>query len=546
MTEEAKERIHYAAMTLLALGDKKACAELLWPWLIQNDQTDRIWNALEKYPYLAIMGHASASKTFTCAAWFLLDWWSMSHETALIITSDTIASMNRRVWSDIKTLMSKASVPMHGILIDSKRIIQHSQMDQKNAIAGVAAESDDAQSKIQGIHTKRVRVLIDEADNKLSQSIWSALSNLGSSGDMKVVALANPSDRLGEFGRHCEPKDGWSSVNPEIDDEWDSRLGWHVLRLDALKSPNIVAGKDIFPFLFTNVGLQSIREQKGENSPEWWSYVRAWYPPSGLVQSIFTNEIIEKSRKKIVWYSETTKIAACDPAFEGGDNCVVCIGEMGRLAENPRKTGIEVKKFIRIKRKNASVPITKDFTDQIVGLLENENIKPENFVIDCTGNALGLSDGIKYALQDNILSVNFGGPPTEMMITTEDTKKARDRYDRFVSELWYVGREWMNLGLLCIPNPPREVLIQLEGRLYELIVTSGKISVEKKDKMKARGLGSPDDTEAMLLLVHLARVRSKSGTIGLSEPGKKVDPLKRFRRVQSTFKINYGVPDREE
>lgn len=533
-------------MMCLAEDNKKGAARLLWPWLVQNEQTDRIWNCLDKYPYLAIMGHASASKTFTCAAYFLLDWWAQSGETALIITSDTIASMNRRIWSDIKTLFTKSLIPMHGILIDSKRIIQHSQTDQKNAIAGVAAESDDAQSKIQGIHTKKVRVLIDEADNKLSQSIWSALSNLGTSGEMKAVALANPNDRLGEFGRHCEPKDGWSSVNPEIDDEWDSRLGWHVLRLDGLKSPNIVAKKDIFPFLLTNKGVNDIREQKGENSPEWWSYVRAWYPPSGSIQSIFTNEIIEKSRKKHIWYAQTTKIAACDPAFEGGDNCIVCIGEMGKLADNPRKTGVEAKKFIRIKRKNASVPITVDFCEQICGLLENENIKPENFAIDCTGNALGLSDLIKHTLRDTIVSVNFGGSPTEMMITTEDSRKAKDRYDRFVSELWYVGREWMKLGLLYIPNPPRELLIQLEGRLYELIVSNGKIRVETKTAMKERGIGSPDESEAMLLLVHLARVRSKSGTVGLSEGTKKVDPLARFRRVASKFQANYGVPDRQE
>lgn len=538
---DIKEILHFSALAFLREGHKKKAARLIWPWMVQNSQTDKIWDALDKYPYLAIMGHASASKTFTCAAWFLLDWWTNSGETALIITSDTIASMNRRVWSDIKTLLLKANVPMHGILIDSKRIIQHSQMDQKNAIAGVAAESDDAQSKIQGIHTKRVRVLIDEADNKLSQSIWGAISNLGASGDMKVVALANPSDRLGEFGRHCEPKSGWSSLNPEIDDEWDSRMGWHVLRLDGLKSPNIVAGTDIYPFLLTNSGLANIREQRGENSPEWWSYVRAWYPPSGAVQAVFPTEIIDKSRKKITWYSTTTPIASCDPAFDGGDTCSLVIGKMGRLMEAPTKTGIEVNKFISIKRKDTDKPISIDFGDQIMAILKNENVEPENFAIDSTGNALGMSDYIQHAWKAKILPVNFGGAPTDMMITTEDTRKASTRFDRFVSELWYVAREWMKLGLLAIPNPPRDLSIQLEGRLYELIPTSGKIRVETKIKMKERGLKSPDEADALMLLVHLARTRSKSGTIGLSEPGKKFDPLHRFKKIQNTYNITYGV-----
>lgn len=541
MDNELKEQVQAAAMSLLD-NDKRGCARLLWPWMIQNQQTDRIWSALDKYPYLAIMGHASASKTFTCAAWFLLDWWSRSKETALMITAATLKSMDRTVWSDMKTLMTKTSVPMHGILIDSKRVIKHSQADDKNAISAVAAESDDAQSKIQGVHTKFVRVLVDEADNKLSQSVWGAISNLGSSGELRVVALANPVDRLTEFGMHVEPKDGWGSINPELDDEWDSRMGWHVLRLDGLKSPNIIAGQDLFPFLLTNNGLSKIREEKGEQSREWWSYVRAWYPKEGSIQAVFSNEIIEKARNKIIWYADTTPIASCDPAFEGGDACVVCLGRMGRLASDPRKTGIEVSQFIKIKRKQTDKPISIDFGDQILAILKNHNVLPENFAIDCTGNALGMSDHIQHIWKASTLPVNFGGAATDMMITTEDTKKASDRFDRFVSELWYVAREWMRLGLIHIVNMPRDLSIELEGRLYD-IHTKGKIRVETKKEMKGRRLSSPDCSDSLCLLVHLARVRNKTATPGLANHGKIRDPLARFKRVQSKFHATYGVPD---
>lgn len=529
---------------LLLDNQKKKAARLLWPWLVQNEQSDRIWKALDQYPYLAIMGHASASKTFTCAAWFLLDWWQAPSETALIITSDTIASMNRRIWSDIKLLLTKTKTPMPGILVDSKRIIQHSPMDQKNAIAGVAAESDDAQSKIQGIHTKRVRVLVDEADNKLSKSIWGALSNLGASGDMKVVALANPVDRLGEFGMHCEPTNGWGSINPELDDEWNSRLGWHVLRLDGIKSPNIVAKKDIFPFLLTNKGVEDIRTQKGELSPEWWSYVRAWYPPSGSIQSIFTNEIIELSRNRIDWHAGTTPIGACDPALEGGDNCSLVLGRMGRLAKDPNKTAVEANAWITIKRKNTAVPVTHDYGEQIYAHLINAGIKPENFACDCTGNARGISDHIQFLFKEKTLALEFGAKPTDMFVTTEDTTRASDRFDRFVSELWYVSREWMKFGLVSILNPPRSLSVQLEGRLYKLV--NRKIRIETKDEMKERNICSPDEGDALMMLVFLARSRSKTGTPGLAQQGKKFDPLKRFKRIQNTYEVNYGIKTPKE
>ena len=110
-----------AVLLCLASNDKKNAARLLWPWMVQNQWTDRIWDALETHPYLCIMGHGSASKSFTAAAWSLLDWWSDAQNTAVILTSDTIASMSRRIWSDIKNLHSKTHIPMPGILIDSRR-----------------------------------------------------------------------------------------------------------------------------------------------------------------------------------------------------------------------------------------------------------------------------------------------------------------------------------------------------------------------------------------------------------------------------------------
>lgn len=540
MTKENENTVRLAVLTFLTAGDKKSAARILWPWMVQNSQTDFIWDAIERNQYLAIMGHGSASKTFTSAAWFLLDWWSDPQNTALILTSDTITSMGRRIWSDIKILHSKCTVPMPGIIVDSRKIIQYSTLDQKNAIAGVAAESDDAQSKIQGLHTKRVRVIFDEADNKYSRSIWAALANLGTSGDLKVVALANPADKYSEFGLHCEPKAGWLSVNPETDFEWSSKLGWHVVRLDGLRSPNIVAGKDLFPFLMTLKGLDDIRTMKGENSPEWWAYVRAWYPPEGILQTVFTTDIVENAKRRLLWYAGINPIAACDPAFEGGDTCALVLGNMGRLAHNPKQMGVQAEQWVRIQRRNTEKPVTIDFGDQIIERLKEHGVEPENFAIDCTGNALGLSDYIRHAWKPNILPVNFGGACTMARLTTEDSKMAQDRFDRFVSELWYMAREWCKNGSATILNAPRELAIQLESRRYRLI--TGKISVERKEDMKKRGLDSPDFGDALCLFIHLARMRAQGYIPGL-KPQEKVDPLKFFRKKASVFAADYGVPD---
>lgn len=533
----------------LADGDYKFAAALAWPWFKQNEWSDKIWSRIEKYDRLCIMGHGSASKTFTASIWFLLDWIAYSNKTALILTSATIPSMDKRIWADFKTLWSKSRIDLNEMaqILDSKRMIRQGINDSKNAIHAVAAESDDSQTKIQGIHTERNRVIVDEADNPYSNSIWQALTNLSTSGHFKGVALANPDDKNSEFGSHCEPVDGWDSINPEVDYEWESKLGWHVLRLDGLQSPNIVAGYDKYPFLLNNGAVQETRDNKGTNSRSWWTYIRAWYPPDNLVSNIFSSGVFEKTRTPIIWYTTKTPIAACDPAFEGGDDCILMLGFMGRVAHNPERTAIEVNEYIKIKRKDMDKQITQDYGDQIHAILKDRNVIPQCFAMDASGNAQGLSDHIKTVYGRDILSVVFGGSASDRRLTNEDTGPARERYRNLVTELWYASREWCRLGLVYLKDPPRDLRIQLESRRYKLHGKDAKsgrevIMAEPKGDMKARGLTSPDYGDTFALMVHLVRKHSLGfvpGTFSDRTPTK----AKNFTKYATIWKQDYGVPD---
>lgn len=534
----------YLGAVLVCLKDKnkKSAARLLWPGMVVNEQTTRIWDAMDRYPFLCIMGHGSASKSYTAAAWMLLDWWEHCGECAIVITSDTLPSMARRIWSDVKLLHASTKIPMPGILIDSRRMIKPTAIDEKNTIAGIAAESSDAQSKIQGIHTKHVRVVIDEADNRLSGSVWKAISNLETSGDLRCVALANPLDQSGDFGQHCEPVGGWNSIGPDTDWEWDGKSGWHVLRLDGLKSPNLAAGKDLYPFLLTNRGVEGIRQKEGENSPGWWSYVRAWFPPEGSHGIIFSKEITDLAATPIQWYGTKTPCASLDPAFEGGDACILSLGYRGRPASNPSKVVVQVHEFITIKRQDTTLPITIDFARQVIAICKRRGVKPENFIMDKTGNALGLHDVIKHEWSAAIVGIGFGEACTEMKITQQDTERAVDRFDRFVSELWYCAREWMRCGLVQLVNPPSELTFQLHARTYRL--QRKKIRIQTKEEMKEEGLKSPDMADAFCLMIHLARLRANGFTPSSTE-APQGDPasntMARFKAKEAELQPHYGV-----
>ena len=529
----------------LSENNFKKAARLLWPFIVQNSQSDRIWNAITKYDRICIMGHGSASKTFTSAMWGLLDWLSDAESTALVITSDTIASMKRRIWSDFKYLHAKArerignSFP--GEIMDASNMIRLRPEDGKNAIHAIAAESDDAQSKIQGLHTKRVRVIIDEADNKHSESIWSAIANLGTSGHLKCIALANPVDRYSEFGAHCEPENGWESINPDVDDEWDSKRGWHVVRLDGLKSPNILNGKEDLPFLLTQNGINQILNDNGENSPEYWTYVRAWFPPESTLTTVFIPSILDKCIKnKITWLSSVEKVASFDPAMDGGDQRIMMIGSKGKLSSDPSKTVLKLEQSINIKRKDTSKEPMIDYCDQFIEYCKLHGVEPKNSIIDGTGTTIGFSEYIRHKWSREVKSTNFAGACTEMRVTSDDMKKPSEKYDRFVTELWFAAREWCRLGLVEIENCPRELRIQLESRRYSL--NSNKVNIESKIEMKKRGLGSPDYGDAFCLLIHLMRLTEKNYFPGFTKTLDRKKWFEDFRNKNSSnYEVTYGV-----
>lgn len=544
------EQLTAYSVKMIKDGNYRGAARVLWPFYKQNEWSELIWSSIEKHDKLCIMGHGSASKTFTASIWFLLDWIAFTNQSALILTSATMPSMNARIWADFKMLWTKSRIDLSSIaqIIDSKHVIRKGINDAKEAIHAIAAESDNSQTKVQGLHTARNRLIIDEADNPYSNAIWNALTNLGTSGHFKCVALANPDDKNSEFGFHCEPVGGWDSINPEVDFEWESKMGWHCLRLDGLRSPNILAGYNKYPFLLSVNSVVDTRDNKGVNSREWWTYIRAWYPPDSLISVIFSSGIIDKCNKPHIWYTTKTAIAACDPAFEGGDNCVLCLGFMGRQGENPLKTVIECNEFIRIKRKDMEKTLAFDYADQIVAILKDRGVEPKYFAIDTTGTQGPFADIIEEKLGKGIYRVLFNGGASDRKVTAEDTGPAKERYKTYVTELWYVAREWCRLGLVYLKDAPRDLKIQLEARRYTLKGKDAKsgrevIMAEPKTEMKSRGLGSPDEGDAFCCLVALAR-KHALGFLPGSFKDSTPKTRKVFTRNENIYQADYGVPDR--
>ena len=127
-----------------------------------------------------------------------------------------------------------------------------------------------------------------------------------------------------------------------------------------------------------------------------------------------------------------------------------------------------------------------------------KNKRPSWIGVDVIGIGAGVYDRLKE-LKLPVAAVNVG--------ETSSLKDA-SRFVRLRDELHYAVREWFGERNCSIPNDP--VLIsELSAPSYKL-TSAGKIGVETKDEMKARGLKSPNAADALALTFAAGRKFSSS------------------------------------
>jgi len=114
---------------------------------------------------------------------------------------------------------------------------------------------------------------------------------------------------------------------------------------------------------------------------------------------------------------------------------------------------------------------------------EIDDFRPDGVFIDA-GRGEGVIDRLRQ-LGYRVMEINFGAR------ASESGKYANKR-----SEMWDRVREWLNAGA-AIPNNP-ELKSELASPTYKFDA-SGRLVLEPKDKLKERGLGSPDMADALAL-----------------------------------------------
>lgn len=507
---------HFKNICMMLWGPKSE-EPLAWhPWFEKMNETVHQHPLTSKLrPHVAFSGCASSGKSHYGGAFAIVNWLCDPLRTYVFVTSTSLSEAKHRIWKSVVRLYTGATILSSvGKLVDSQGKICTLKEDGKHddtagifLIAASVSKEREAVAKLIGKKNKRVLLLADELP-ELSHSILDAFfSNLISNEINQFVAMGNFKSRYDPFGEFVKPVTGWDSINIDSE-EWETERGYCV-RFDGMKSPNILSGKDEFKFLYGSKQLAEHKKNFGETSALFWRMCRSFDSPVGLDNIIYSEAdlIAGKVTEKPMWMTPPIRVSTLDPSFtNGGDRSVQYIFNYGQTTNGLWTIHLD-EKFVLHEDASVAVPrdfqIARKFRDNCI----SKYVSPENAGIDSTGAGSVLLSIIHEEWDARVMGINFSGYPSDLQVTVTDPVTARDKFDRRVSELWYVGKEFMKYGQ--IKGIHDDLARELKARQYE--TKKGpeglKICVETKKDMKARIGFSPDEADCFVLGVDLCRQR---------------------------------------
>lgn len=414
-----------------------------------------IARAVVEQPQVAVHSCHDVGKSFIVAR--IVCWWLDTNEpgTAFAVTSaPTGPQVKAILWREINQAHKKGELPGRTNL---------TEWFIDNELVGFGRKpSDTDPTAFQGIHARRVLVVLDEACG-IPQSLWDAALTLVTNEGSRIVAIGNPDDPESHFARICEPGSGW-----------------HSIHIDALESPNFT-GEDVAPFvrevLITPSWVDKRKIEWGEDSPIFTSKVRGRFPrdmSDGMVPYTWAHACRSEIGPKPIESTELPVELGVDVGA-GGDETVI-----------RERRGMKAGRVWRSRHDDAM---------RCVG--EIVNVVKETGATAVKIDVIGVGFGVKGRLQEladegvidcEVVGVNVG-------------QRAHDP-ERFVNrkaEMWWeIGRELSRTQEWDLTDLDDQTIAELVAHRYTYD-SAGRVKVESKDEVKKRLDRSPDNADALIL-----------------------------------------------
>lgn len=526
---------HFRKISEMLWGPKSECPFGWNPW------SERMAEVLHKHPisgqsrpHCAFSGCASSAKSHGAGLYGIVNWLCDPQNTYVFITSTSISEAKHRVWKSVSKLFS--AVPgLPGKLVDSLAKIvttvpgkRHNDTAGIFIVAGSPGKARESVGKLIGRKNKRVIFIADELPELSPSILEGAFGNLMANPFFQFIAMGNFKSREDPFGEFIQPKEGWDSITADTD-EWEIGRDGYCVRFDGMKSPNILAGKDIYPYLYGSKQLREHKQNYGDKSAMFWRMCRSAEAPIGTDDTLYSEGDLIAGNAYTVpeWMGPRRRVSSIDPSFtNGGDRCLQWFGWYGQNTDGVWTLCLDFYKLLRedvtLKGVNRDYQIARQFRDNC----NKENVLPEHSAMDATGAGGVLHSIVCEEWSYKVMKVEFWGSASDLPANSTDGKTGKQSYDRRVSELWGVGKEFLRGGQLR--GLKADLTREMKARKYTTVKgeDGAKIKVETKPEMKERLLFSPDNADSFFVLLDLCRVRFGFRPVGM--PSKSVKPRSSF------------------
>ncbi len=412
------------------------------------DKQIEVFEAINKYKRVAVKSGNTVGKSRIAseiALWYL----TTRYPSKVITTAPGWGQIEDILWKEIASLYYKSKHPLGGELLKTQL-----NMNEHGDWFAIGLSTKD-KNHFQGRHSPNLLVIIDEALG-VTPEIWQAIYGLHPT---HMLAIGNPLYPEGEFFK-CFLSDLWHKIT--------------ISCLDCVKWQN-KHGK--IPGLVTLDWIEERAQEWGKKSALFLGHVLGEFPLD-VENSLIKRSWVEFCRNKDSEDHEedSIRIVASDVATKHGTG----------------KTAI-------CYRYGHTIPEIKTSTDtpvpQIAGKVKHtyESKHGDNIVIDSDG----IGEGVADILTNQRLGVlEFHGGYGAKAMDSHKFKNLR-------SQFYCVMAKKFEKGLYSLKQLPQEVYEKLLNQLCAIKMKApdvqGRLQIETKDDMRARGIASPDEMDSLMM-----------------------------------------------
>ena len=410
---------------------------------------------MRDHPNVAVPSCFGSGKDWIAARIGL--WW-VATGGVLVATSNSFPQLRDIFWRELRRGHKRGALPGN----PSNGTDLRWEIDDFHFAIGRKPDDNDAEG-LQGTHADRVLVIVDEA-NGVGSALWEATNGLVVNEQSRRLAIGNPWEPVGPFYDACRSKT------------------WHTIPISVFDTPNFT-GEPVPPKAANElVGpfwVDQRREEGLEGTPWWTAKVLGQFPDTASNQ-VIPLSLVEAARNTS-HMPDQREAAGLDVARFGTDDSVLVEGS---------GNGPEIVTIVHGHDTMAVAGLGARFLRDRRGSL----------AVDVVGVGSGVYDRLKEQRLPGTLHEAQAGAGSE----NESMLNLR-------ADLWWGVREAMYRGevsLARLDEPTYQRLrSELTGPTYRL-TSSGKVQIEAKEELKARGLPSPDVADAFCLW-QFARSRAR-------------------------------------